>query len=107
MFGRAIEFLIRNGNPLQWPTDTTPKTKSLCFIGLTTASRGFKCRPTLVEHDKGIQNLRNFLCTSKGIRRDLKSPLPIEGVPLEVPKEYIVPYKERIPFLYQTYQSYI
>lgn len=107
VFGRAMEFLIRNGNPLQWPTDIIPKTKSLCFIGLTTASRGFNCRPTLVEHDKGIQNLRNYLCTAKGIRRDLKSPLPIEGVPLEVPAEYIVPYKERIPFLYQTYQSYI
>ena len=107
VFGRAMEFLIKNGNPLQWPSDIIPKTKSLCFIGLSTASRGFSCRPTLVNHSKSITCLRNYLCTAQGIRRDLKSPLVLDGTPIEVPKEYAVHYQDRIPYLYQTYQSYI
>ena len=107
VFGRAVEFLIRNGNPLHWPLETIPKTKSLCFIGLSTASRGFACRPTLVNHDKSIGNLRSYLCTDTGLRRDLKAPYIVEGKPIQVPKDLAVPYKERIPFLYQTYQSYL
>ena len=107
VFGRAVEFLIRNGNPFQWPKETIPKTKSLGFIGLSTASRGFSCRPTLANHDKSILCLRNYLCTDKGVRRDLKSPVAIEGPPIPIPLELTVPYHERIPYLYQTYQSYL
>ena len=77
------------------------------FVGLSTASRGFSCRQALVNHDESIQQLRNYLCTPTGMRRDLKSPYIVNKKPLEVPKEYSVPYKERIPSLYQTFQSYI
>ena len=107
VFGRAMEFLIKNGNPLGWPNHTIPKTKSLGFVGLSTASRGFTCRPALVQHDESIQQLRNYLCTPKGMRRDLKSPYVLQEKPIETPSEYTVPYKERIPFLYQTFQSYM
>lgn len=107
VFGRAMEFLIRNGNPLQWPVTTIPKTKSLCFIGLSTASRGFACRPTLVNHDESLGLLRSYLCTPTGMRRDLKAPLKIDKAPMVVPDEYAVPYRDRIPFLYRTYQHYL
>lgn len=107
VFGRAMEFLLNNGNPLGWPTQKIPRTKSLGFIGLSTASRGFACRPALANHDESITQLRNYLCTPKGMRRDLKSPLVLKQKPIDVPPEFIVPYKDRIPFLYQTYQSYI
>ena len=107
VFGRAMEFLIRNGNPLQWPVTTIPKTKSLCFIGLSTASRGFACRPTLVNHDESLGLLRSYLCTPTGMRRDLKAPLKIDKAPMVVSDEYAVPYRDRIPFLYRTYQHYL
>lgn len=107
VFGRAMEFLIKNGNLLGWPSQTIPRTKSLGFIGLSTASRGFSCRPELVNHDESIQQLRNYLSTPTGMRRDLKSPYTPNKKPIEVPIEYTVPYKERIPYLYQTFQSYI
>ena len=107
VFGRAMEFLIHNGNPLQWPVTKVPKTKSLCFIGLSTASRGFACRPTLVNHDECLGLLRNYLCTPTGMRRDLKAPLKLDKAPMEVPDEYVVPYRDRIPYLYRTYQHYL
>lgn len=107
VFGRAMEFLIQNDNPLGWPVETIPKTKSLCFIGLSTASRGFACRPTLVNHAESIGKLREYLCTPTGMRRDLKSPLKLDKVPMEVPEQFQVKYQDRIPFLYRTFQHYV
>lgn len=32
VFGRAVEFLIKNENLLGWPLQTIPKTKSLDWV---------------------------------------------------------------------------
>ena len=106
VFGRAMEFLIKNGNPFGWPVETIPKTKSLCFIGLSTAARGFACRPKLLCDDS-IGKLRDYLCTPTGMRRDLKSPLQLDKAPMEVPEQFQVKYQDRIPYLYRTFQHYV
>ena len=36
------------------------------FVGLSTASRGFSCRPALVNHDESIQQLKKLFMHPNG-----------------------------------------